>query len=109
MNNNTEDGGIRSDYLEVEFELTLTQLCRACGVDHTEVVRLVEEGVLEPEGNDQTQWRFSAWYLSRALRAIRLQRDLGINAAGAALALELIDEIERLRGSGRTLMWQRKW
>jgi len=29
--------------------------------------------------------------------ASRLQRDLGVNLAGAALALQLLDEIETLR------------
>jgi chaperone modulatory protein CbpM len=29
--------------------------------------------------------------------ALRLQRDLGVNPAGAALALELLDELESLR------------
>ena len=31
------------------------------------------------------------------MRAHRLQRDLGLNLAGVALALELLDEIEALR------------
>jgi chaperone modulatory protein CbpM len=28
---------------------------------------------------------------------VRLQRDLGVNPAGAALALQLMDELEQLR------------
>jgi hypothetical protein len=32
-------------------------------------------------------------------RALRLQHDLELNLPGAALALELLDEIERLRAA----------
>ncbi len=46
----------------------------------------------------QTQWRFSGSALQRARTAMRLQRDLGINLAGVALAMDLLDEIEELRG-----------
>ena len=39
----------------------------------------------------------------RLVRALNLQRDLDINPAGAALALELLDEIDHLRERLRTL------
>jgi len=35
--------------------------------------------------------------------ALRLQRDLGLNLAGAALALELLDEVEALRAQLRVM------
>ena len=38
-----------------------------------------------------------ATQMRRARVAMRLQSDLGINLAGAALALQLLDEIENLR------------
>ena len=42
-------------------------------------------------------WRFSGSALRRAATAQRLTRDLGLNAAGVALALDLLEEIETLR------------
>lgn len=78
-------------------ELTLGDVCRACAVHAEWLVALVEEGVIEPEGSDQTSWRFSGAQLRDALKVARMQRDLGVNLAGAALALELIAEIEALR------------
>lgn len=83
--------------LDEQTELTLTELCRACSRPAEWVIELVEEGVLEPAGREQSHWRFHATSLQRARAATRLQQDLGINLAGVALALDLLDEIETLR------------
>jgi chaperone modulatory protein CbpM len=85
------------ELLEVDVEFTLSEMCHACGVESVEVVKLVDEGVLEPTGSNRNRWRFPGVSLQRARKALRLQQDLGVNAAGAALALELIDELDRLR------------
>jgi chaperone modulatory protein CbpM len=77
--------------------LTLGQLCRACGVHADWVISLVEESIIEPHGEDIRIWRFSGASLVRVRSAKRLQRDLGINLAGVALTLDLIEELENLR------------
>ena len=41
--------------------------------------------------------------MHRAKVALRLQHDLGINLAGAALALHLMDEMEALRAQLRKM------
>ncbi|MEE9492016.1 MAG: chaperone modulator CbpM [Gammaproteobacteria bacterium] len=83
--------------LEEQLELTLGDLCNACSQHAEWVIQLVDEGVLEPVGVEQRQWKFSAISLQRAQRAMHLQRDLGVNLAGVALALDLLDEIYTLR------------
>ena len=83
--------------LEEQVGLTLTDLCRACGAQTELVVELVEEGVISPSGEAPEVWRFTGVHLRHARVAIRLQRDLGVNVAGAALALQLMDELETLR------------
>lgn len=82
--------------LDEQTELTLNDLCRACSSSADWIIELVDEGVLEPVIYQQTQWRFSGSSLQKARTAMRLQRDLGINLAGVALALDLLDEIETL-------------
>jgi chaperone modulatory protein CbpM len=77
--------------------LTLGQLCRACGTHADWVISLVEEGIIEPDGRELSLWRFSGVSLVRVRSALRLQRDLGINLAGVGLALDLIEELEKLR------------
>lgn len=91
--------------LEELTELTLIELGRACAVHVDCIVELIDEGVILPSGRDSHQWRFSGTHLRHATVALRLQRDLGVNLAGAALALQLLDEVEilqaRLRIMGR--------
>jgi chaperone modulatory protein CbpM len=86
-----------------EDSLTLGQLCRACGVHADWIISLVEEGIIEPQGEDIRLWRFSGASLVRARIALRIQRDLGVNLAGIALVLDLIEELEGLRAHMKTL------
>jgi chaperone modulatory protein CbpM len=89
--------------LDEQLELSLNDLCRACSSSAEWIIELVEEGALEPIGNEQSSWRFTGTSLQRVQTAIRLQRDLGINLAGIALALDLLDEIETMRARLRRL------
>lgn len=77
--------------------LTLEQLCHACGVHTDWVISLVEESIIEPQGDEIQVWRFSGDSLVRVRSALRLHRDLGVNLAGIALALDLMEELESLR------------
>ena len=83
--------------LEEQTQLTLIDLCGACAVHAEQIIELVDAGVLEPLGREPAHWRFGGASLKRVHAALRLQRDLEINLAGVALALELLDEIELLR------------
>ena len=83
--------------IEEASGLTLLELCRACGVEPDEVRVWVLEGVLEPVGQGPHDWCFAGTALRRARLAIRLSRDLDVNAAGVALALDLLDEIAQLK------------
>ncbi len=89
--------------LEELTELTLVEVSRACAVRVDCIVELVEEGVITPIGREPHRWRFSGSHMRRATVALRLQRDLGVNLAGAALALQLMDEVEALRARLRVM------
>jgi chaperone modulatory protein CbpM len=89
--------------LDEQTVLSLEDLCNACSGSAEWVIELVEEGALEPIGDEQSQWQFTGTSLQRAHTAMRLQRDLGINLAGIALALDLLDEIETMRARLRRL------
>ena len=83
--------------LEDQQDLSLDELCRACSTEIDELLALVDEGVIAPRGAEPAHWRFTGLQLRRARVAVRLQRDLGVNTAGAALALQLMDELDDLR------------
>jgi chaperone modulatory protein CbpM len=83
-------------------ELSLLELSHCCSSSADWVIELVEEGVIEPVGAASVAappeaWRFDEAAVARAAAARRLVRDLSINVAGVALALDLLDEIRALR------------
>jgi chaperone modulatory protein CbpM len=96
MNERTNDS-LRGVVLDERVTFTLTELCQACGVETELVVEMVREGVIEPAGADEREWRFHGLSLVRAQTALRLVRDLDVNWPGAALALDLLDELDRLQ------------
>ena len=94
---------ISGDLIDEEVELTLADLCRACHLPAEQVFELVEEGIIEAFGQDATDWRFQGVSIRRIRCAVQLRRDLDVNWAGAALALELLDELRVLRTRLRRL------
>ena len=88
---------LSGDVLEEHVELTLAELCRACRLPAEQVLELVEEGIVEPLGRNTIHWRFQATSIRRVRCAVQLRRDLGVNWAGAALALDLLEELESFR------------
>lgn len=79
-----------------EAKLTLLQLCDLCRLAPDFVIEMVNEGILEPEGERKTAWRFSYDAVEQSRKVVRLRHDLNINLPGAALALELLDRIEQM-------------
>lgn len=87
---------LEGQLLEEHDLVGIDDLCRSCTVEVETITSLVDEGILEPVGSQVEQWRFTVTSLRRVKTAIHLQRDLGVNLAGAALALDLLDRIARL-------------
>lgn len=84
---------VRGEILE---SLSLSELCSFCRADEDWVVELVSYGVLEPEGSARQEWQFRGVNIVRAKKARRLYSDLGINVAGVAMVLDLLQERERI-------------
>ncbi len=83
--------------VEEQVHFTLVELERACGADRLQLAALVAEGVIEPSGSDEQDWRFDGTALRRARRALRLSNDFELSAANAAFVLELLDQIATLK------------
>ena len=87
---------LKGEILEESDLVSLADLCRSCTVETRTITTLVAEGILDPAGEDVEHWRFTIGSLRRVKTVIHLQRDLGVNLAGAALALDLLDRIAEL-------------
>ncbi|MFQ5995283.1 MAG: chaperone modulator CbpM [Acidiferrobacterales bacterium] len=94
--------------LEEDTEVTLAQLCETCTVQTEIVEAMVNEGIVAPTGNRSGHWCFARSSVKRVRVALRLQRDLGVNLAGAALVLDLLDRVEQLRARLGTLEPRRR-
>ena len=95
MNQETS-GLLRGSVVEEEVELTTIELGRAVEATEEQIELWVVEGVLQPIGSSRDEWRFGGAALARMRVAIRLARDLELNASGVALALDLLDRIAAL-------------
>jgi chaperone modulatory protein CbpM len=86
-----------AEIVEETTVLGIEDLRQMFAVDERRIVEWVEEGVLTVAEMNTAEWRFNGAALRRVRIALRLERDLGINLAGIALALDLLEELEQLR------------
>jgi chaperone modulatory protein CbpM len=82
--------------VEDEAVLGVDELCQLCAVERSFIFELMDEGAIEGRPVDAP--RFEGASLRRARIAARLRRDLGVNAAGSALVLELLEQLAELKG-----------
>ncbi|MGV7240711.1 chaperone modulator CbpM [Caballeronia sp. M23-90] len=88
---------LQGEIVEESVEFTLGELSRASGASAEQLSLWVAEGAFELRGHAAVAWRFTGSALRRAATAQRLTHDFGLNPAGVALALDLLEEIETLR------------
>lgn len=82
------------EVIDEQTTFTLVELCRCCADEAEHIEAMVEQGILEPAGRRGEHWYFPASSLRRTRITRHLQRDLGVNLAGATLPA-----IRRCRGS----------
>lgn len=97
----SEHKPVRGTVFDEEITLTLHEVCEVCGIEESIVIEMVAEGVVEPIEPGVQRLQFTGVEVTRLWTAYRLQRDLHVNLPGAALALELLDEIRALKGRGQ--------
>jgi chaperone modulatory protein CbpM len=75
--------------------LTVEELASACAVSGEWIERHVQGGLIEVAGTGT--WRFTSTQLLRARRLADIERTFDANDELAALVVDLIEEVERLR------------
>jgi chaperone modulatory protein CbpM len=93
------DDRIEAELVSGEPRFELHELSIRLGVEDALVIEMAAHGVLEPSGSGPAEWSFSLLDVVRSQKALRLREDLGIDWPGLALALDLLDEVERLRAA----------
>ena len=81
---------------DLDEPLTLATVAEALGARPQLIARLVRLGVVEAIDNDVEEPMLRTRSVIRLRRMARLRRDLGVNFAGAAVIIELVDRIEEL-------------
>lgn len=92
---------LRGQLIGEDTLISVDELCRYCTVEVEELITFVQEGIVDPADEvirpeRAGSWEFHISSVRRIRTAVHLQRDLGVNLAGAALALELLDRIAEL-------------
>lgn len=88
-------------HVETNPQLTLDNLCESCDVSEDFIHELMDYGIIESNPP-----HFTAEHLRRVRTIKRLQEDLEVNLPGAAVVLDLMDEIDHLR---TRLEWLEKY
>ncbi|MDH3432322.1 MAG: chaperone modulator CbpM [Gammaproteobacteria bacterium] len=83
--------------------MTRYEICEACEISVQQLTEFIEEGLVDAGGRGPDEWQFHVTSLRRIRFAKSIRRDLGVNTAGAALALDLLDRIDALKQKLRQL------
>ena len=84
-----------SDF-DLDEPLTIDVVADTIGAKRPLVVRLVQHGLIETVDAGADEPRLPRRVVVRLRRMQRLRRDLGVNFAGAAIILDLVQRIEQL-------------
>jgi chaperone modulatory protein CbpM len=83
--------------VEHHFYLSIKELSYSLGVSHVLVESIIAEGIIVPVDEHASEKRFDEQAIRRLKTSLRLHHDLGVNFAGIALALDLLEELDDLR------------
>ena len=84
--------------------LSLNEVCEITVISKDTIIKIVEHGIVEPQGREPESWKFDMPMLVTTRKAVRLYRDLEIDWSGIAFAIGLLDELEGLREENKYLL-----
>jgi chaperone modulatory protein CbpM len=97
----TKDVIVTGVVLDEGTTITLTEIQQRYHLEEELLQEMLEHGLIEPLPEQHTNsadviLHFSA--VHRVESALHLYNDLGVNIAGAVLALDLLEQLEEVRG-----------
>jgi chaperone modulatory protein CbpM len=92
MSGDGEERVLQAQLLDESVALQVDEFCTRLRIEREWIVELVELGAIEPRGGDAPEsWCFALGDLPRVRTMARLVQDLGVNLAGAALIVEMVE------------------
>ena len=88
---------ITGELLDENTTISFPQVCHMYHISEDVLIELLEHGLIKEITPPVQQVNFNPYMLSRIQSARRLQEDLDVNLQGVILALELRDELDRVR------------
>jgi chaperone modulatory protein CbpM len=82
--------------IEETTTYTFIEVCERYNIPEDLLNEMMEHGLFSPQTTEQHQIALDQKALRRIESAFRLHKDLGINLPGVALALELLDEMDKM-------------
>ena len=92
------------EVVSTSIDYTIEELCTVSNLDEEWVRQLEDYEIIHAESDTQ---RYNISQLRTLMKAYRLQRDLELNTAGVALALQLLETIEQQELELKRLRHQR--
>lgn len=82
--------------IDEKTRVSFVDICENYNISEKELLDILEHGLISSIDSPNKKLQFDMDMLQRIKAAYRLQEDLGVNSAGAVLALELMDELDKL-------------
>ncbi len=93
MEKNTVMVGVLLD----DYKVSFIEICEVYNIPEQKLLEILENGLIPKISYANRQLEFDKQMFERIMRALRLQEDLDLNAAGVVLVLELLDELDVLK------------
>jgi len=77
-------------------KISFIEICQKCNISEQMLLEMIEHGLLHHEVHYSNKIHVDSKTFLRIQSASRLHQDLGINIPGVVLALELLDELEKI-------------
>lgn len=82
--------------IEDTSTISFTEVCLKYNIPKELLIDMMEEGLFPNQPTEPEQIALDQKALRRIESAFRLHKDLGINLPGVALAIDLLEEIEKM-------------
>jgi chaperone modulatory protein CbpM len=83
--------------IEETTTYTFVEICQKYQIPKELLIEMIEQGLFPDQSTNPNELHVNQKSIQRIESAFRLHRDLGINLPGVALALDLLDELEKIR------------